>query len=85
MPSLSELSDKEIDKVTHLNAMNLFSYDPFSQIPREQATVDGLRARAEGWDVSVRATRHLRPVGAPSAGKPLGVSGLLASTGGSGS
>jgi predicted TIM-barrel fold metal-dependent hydrolase len=56
------LSDDEINKITHLNAMQNFQYDPFAHIPREQATAAALRRRAEGWDVSIRATSHLRPV-----------------------
>jgi len=38
--------DEEINKITHLNAMRNFSYDPFALIPREQATVGALRAQA---------------------------------------
>ena len=64
MSSLESLTDAEIDKITHLNAMRHFSYDPFAHIAREQATVASLRARAAGWDVSEVATRHLRPGGA---------------------
>jgi len=44
----------EIDKMTHQNAMRWYSFDPFSHIPREQATVGALRRAAEGHDVSVR-------------------------------
>ena len=29
-PSLEGMTDQEIDKVTHLNAMRVFDYDPFS-------------------------------------------------------
>lgn len=61
MPSLVGLSDDEINKITHVNAMRHFRYDPFKQIPRPEATVAGLRAKATGWDVSERARRHLRP------------------------
>jgi predicted TIM-barrel fold metal-dependent hydrolase len=61
MRYLAGLPDAEIDKITHLNAMRHFQYDPFACIPREQATVGALRSRAVGWDVSVRATGHLRP------------------------
>ena len=45
----------EIDKITHLNAMRHFQYDPFAHIPREEATVGALRKRAEGWDVSPKS------------------------------
>jgi hypothetical protein len=63
---LAGLTDEEINKITHLNAMKHFAYDPFTWIPREQATVSGLRSRAIGWDVNVRSTRHLRPVSSGS-------------------
>ena len=49
---LDGVPDDEMDRITHLNAMTNFSYDPFSHIPREQATVGALRARATGVDTS---------------------------------
>ncbi|KKW66470.1 amidohydrolase [Mycolicibacterium elephantis] len=61
MKSLGGVSDEEIDKITHLNAMRHFSYDPFTHIPREQATVGALRREAADWDVTTRSVRHLRP------------------------
>ena len=61
MRYLADLPDGEIDQITHLNAMHHFQYDPFTHIPREEATVAALRRRASGWDVSVQATAHLRP------------------------
>jgi predicted TIM-barrel fold metal-dependent hydrolase len=49
-------SDAEIDKISHANAMRLYSYDPFTTLGgREHCTVGALRAQAEGWDVSVVA------------------------------
>ncbi|MGH9015914.1 MAG: amidohydrolase family protein [Acidimicrobiia bacterium] len=57
----SDLTDGEIDKITHLNAMEHFSYDPFTHRPRERCTVRALRAEAIGVDTSVRSTaRHPR-------------------------
>jgi predicted TIM-barrel fold metal-dependent hydrolase len=61
MRYLGGLPDEEIDKITHLNAMRAFRYDPFAHIPREQATVGALRERALGWDVSEKATAQFRP------------------------
>jgi len=52
MKYLSSVSDEEIDKITHLNAMRNFSYDPFAHIPREQATVGALRAQATDVDTT---------------------------------
>jgi predicted TIM-barrel fold metal-dependent hydrolase len=38
--------DAEVAKITHLNAMRIFQYDPFAHRPREQCTVGALRAQA---------------------------------------
>ena len=47
--------DDDINKMTYENAMRWYSFDPFSHITREQATVGALRKAAEGHDVSIRA------------------------------
>jgi predicted TIM-barrel fold metal-dependent hydrolase len=44
-----------IDKITHLNAMRLFSADIFSIRPRETCTVGYLRAAAASHDISIVA------------------------------
>jgi hypothetical protein len=53
--SANDVPDDEIDKITHRNAMEWYSFDPFAHVPREQATVGALRAAAAGHDVSIRA------------------------------
>ena len=55
MKYLSVCTDGEINKITHENAMRIFHYDPFSVIPREEATVGALRTRAADHDVSIVA------------------------------
>jgi predicted TIM-barrel fold metal-dependent hydrolase len=40
------LDDNTINKLTHLNAMREFSYDPFALLGRENCTVGALRAKA---------------------------------------
>jgi predicted TIM-barrel fold metal-dependent hydrolase len=55
MKQMDGVDRHDIDRMSHLNAMRHFSYDPFAVIPREQATVGALRARAAGHDVSVRS------------------------------
>ncbi|MFD6676812.1 hypothetical protein ACFWDA_20920 [Rhodococcus zopfii] len=50
----------EIDKMTHLNAMHWHSFDPFTHIPRDRATVGALRA------ASARARRE-HPAAQPQA------------------
>lgn len=49
--SVGHLSKETIDKVTHLNAMREFRYDPFSVFKREECTVGALRAKAAHVDV----------------------------------
>jgi hypothetical protein len=60
MKYLADVPDEEIDKITHLNAMRHFQYDPFSVRPREQCTVGSLRAEASDVDTSLvsRARGH---------------------------
>jgi predicted TIM-barrel fold metal-dependent hydrolase len=53
---LDGVSDHDINRITHLNAMRLFSFDPFSVRPREECTVGALRESAAGHDVSIRST-----------------------------
>ena len=52
---LQGLPDDDIDRITHLNAIRNFSYDPFAHIPREQCTVGALRAQAADVDTSLVA------------------------------
>jgi predicted TIM-barrel fold metal-dependent hydrolase len=50
---LSGLPEADINKITHENAIRLFSFDPFSVRPKEQCTAAALRAEAGDWDVSI--------------------------------
>jgi predicted TIM-barrel fold metal-dependent hydrolase len=38
------ISDADVDKITHGNAMRIFRFDPFSVRPRRDCTVGALRA-----------------------------------------
>lgn len=40
------VSDEDITKISHENAMRWFQYDPFAHLPRESCTVGALRATA---------------------------------------
>ena len=52
------LDDHDIDRITHLNAMNHFHYDPFPVLGgRERCTVGALRESVAGHDVSIRSVR----------------------------
>jgi predicted TIM-barrel fold metal-dependent hydrolase len=54
--SLGGLSDHDIDRITHLNAMNHFHYDPFTALGgKENCTVGALRKNAEGRDISIQS------------------------------
>jgi hypothetical protein len=52
MKYLEPCSDEEINKITHLNAMKHFQYDPFSVRPREKCTVSALRSEASDVDTA---------------------------------
>ncbi|OSC39936.1 amidohydrolase family protein [Mycobacterium decipiens] len=56
--SVNDVADGEINKMTHENAMRWYSFDPFTRLTREQATVGALRKAAEGHDVAIRALSH---------------------------
>jgi predicted TIM-barrel fold metal-dependent hydrolase len=57
------VAQDEIAKITHENALRLFSFDLFTHIPREQATVGALRARAADVDLGYRSSARLKKEG----------------------
>jgi predicted TIM-barrel fold metal-dependent hydrolase len=52
--SVNDMDRAVVDKITHLNAMKQYSYDPFAILGRENCTVGALRALAVDVDVSPR-------------------------------
>ncbi len=57
--SIDGVSYENIEKITHLNAMNHYHYDPFSVLGgRENCTVGALRKQVEGHDVSIKSQRR---------------------------
>jgi predicted TIM-barrel fold metal-dependent hydrolase len=46
-----------VDKITHLNAMGHFHFDPFARRPRESCTAAALRAEATDVDTTTRVGR----------------------------
>ncbi|HET9875965.1 MAG TPA: amidohydrolase family protein [Mycobacterium sp.] len=57
--SMDGVSDTDIDRITHLNAMRHFHYDPFSVLGGKQnCTVGALRKSVEGHDVSLKSQRR---------------------------
>jgi predicted TIM-barrel fold metal-dependent hydrolase len=55
MKYLDGVPDEEINKITHLNAMNHFKFDAFTHIPKEQCTVGALRAQATDVDTTPKS------------------------------
>ena len=49
------VTDDEINKITHENAMKWYQFDPYSIRPREKCTAGALRAEVAGHDVSIRS------------------------------
>jgi Amidohydrolase len=50
---LGDLADDDVARITHRNAMRVFSFDPFSIRPPERCTVRALRAEVRDHDVSI--------------------------------
>ncbi|HVA73655.1 MAG TPA: amidohydrolase family protein [Acidimicrobiales bacterium] len=55
MKQMDGVDRHDIDRISHLNAMRNFGYDPFSFMPKEECTVGALRRKAAGHDVSIKA------------------------------
>ncbi|HEY4460639.1 MAG TPA: amidohydrolase family protein [Pseudonocardiaceae bacterium] len=49
------VSDTDLNKITHENAMRWYSFDPFTHRAREKCTVGALRAEVPDHDVSIKA------------------------------
>jgi predicted TIM-barrel fold metal-dependent hydrolase len=54
---LVDLTEVQINKITHENAMRNYQFDPFSIRPREECTVAALRAEVPDVDVVTRVGR----------------------------
>lgn len=68
--SIESVPRTEIDKMTHLNAMRHYRFDPFAQRPRSECTVGALRARAADVDVSPKPA-VVAGAGAPGSASKL--------------
>src|SRR5207302_2080779 len=60
---LGGVPDDDVAKITHENAMRLFSFDLFAHVPREQATVGALRAQAAVVTLGYRSSERLKKTG----------------------
>jgi predicted TIM-barrel fold metal-dependent hydrolase len=54
---LADLPVETVDKITHENAMRLYSFDPFAIRSQEQCTVGALRAEVGDVDTTTRTGR----------------------------
>ncbi|WP_232492039.1 amidohydrolase family protein [Novosphingobium kaempferiae] len=63
-PTINHLTDAQIDKITHLNAMRWFRFDPFQHHAKADLTVGALRAKAaaEGVDITPKSSLGERPL-----------------------
>ena len=71
--TVKHLTDEQIDKITHLNAMRDFKFDMFKLHEREDLTVAALRAKAkeQGVDVSVKSSGGAAPLAAGEKPRPI--------------
>jgi predicted TIM-barrel fold metal-dependent hydrolase len=54
--SMVGVSDSDVDKITHLNAMKHYDYDPFTVLGgRENCTVGALRKAVAGHETAIRS------------------------------
>jgi predicted TIM-barrel fold metal-dependent hydrolase len=81
---LQGLPDTEVEKITHVNAMRHYRFDPFAHRPKEKCTVGALRRDASDVDVTPtpssvaparprrKGTRVADLVGQPAQGSRAG-------------
>ena len=71
--SVQHLTDLQINKVTHLNAMRFFRFDPFKHHRREDLTVGALRARAaaDQVDITLQSFGGEKPLADGEAPRPI--------------
>jgi predicted TIM-barrel fold metal-dependent hydrolase len=69
---VKHLSNETINKITHINAMREFYYDPFAYRPKEECTVGALKRSAAAVPVDTAPTLNMGGA-APTreAGKPV--------------
>lgn len=60
---LDGVPDAEIDKITHQNALRLYSFDMFGKLPKAEVTVEALRAQATDVDLGYRSSERLKKTG----------------------
>ncbi len=71
--SIKHLTDAQIEKVTHGNAMRFFRFDPFKHFKREDLTVGALRAKAaaDKVDTTPKSFGGATPLAAGEEPRPV--------------
>jgi predicted TIM-barrel fold metal-dependent hydrolase len=71
--SAQSLTDQQIDKITHLNAMRVYKFPMFDRMPREELTVAALRAKAKasGVDTTLISTGGAAPLAPGETPRPV--------------
>jgi predicted TIM-barrel fold metal-dependent hydrolase len=71
--SIQRLTDAQIDKVTHLNAMRVYNFGMFSHFKRAELNVGALRAKAAaaGVDTKLRSTGGAAPLAPGEVRRPV--------------
>lgn len=72
---LAEVPEEQVAKITHENALRIFSFDAFSYVPKEHATVGALRSQASNVDLAYRSSARLKKAGS----EPVSVLSLVSS------
>jgi predicted TIM-barrel fold metal-dependent hydrolase len=72
-PTVQHLSDVQINKITHQNAMRFFNFDPFEHHKKEDLTVGALRAKAaaDKVDVSLKSSGGAKPLAEGEQVRPV--------------
>ena len=60
---LTDVPNNEVDKITHSNALRLYSFDMFKHLSKDELTVGALRAQATDVDLGFRSSERLRKTG----------------------
>jgi hypothetical protein len=72
--SLTGVPEEDRAKITYANALRIFSFDPFTHVPKQHATVGALRAQATDVDLGYRSSARLKRGG----DDPVSVMSLVA-------
>ena len=60
---LEGLPPDDVAKITHRNAMRIFSFDPFTEVGEEEATARALRSLSADVDLDYRSSERLKKDG----------------------